>query len=266
MGVVSDYLPVAVAGCCAAAIAYVALSQAYDAAADDDGGGERHSSSSATTPAAAAEPSSSSSTTSAKEVVKPSIDATADAQDATQQHAAAVASPSASGVTTSTTNSSSNNADNPSACNHCKKAPERQEQLLRCSRCHHAWYCSKVRLSRDGCRVLLTCIASLSVARCIIAWCAAKLPSDTMVSPLRLSWTINAAATCRSAKRPHGRSTSVPATPAAAAPTATPPAPQQHPGAAAPPAPAAAATTTQEEEQETSSSNSPQRVCLCWMP
>jgi hypothetical protein len=53
--------------------------------------------------------------------------------------------------------SSSGSDDNPGVCNHCKKAPEREEHLSRCSRCHHAWYCSKVRhacvLSQAGCRV-----------------------------------------------------------------------------------------------------------------
>jgi hypothetical protein len=120
---VSEYLPVAVAGCCAAAVAYIALSQAYEAADADDAGSPSTSGSEAPKAASQAH----------KAVANGQIVPAG-------QHAAEASTSSSS----STTAPSSSSRGNPSSCNHCKKVPEKLEHLLRCSRCHQAWYCSKV--------------------------------------------------------------------------------------------------------------------------
>lgn len=123
---VSEYLPVVAAGCCAAAVAYVALSQAYEAGGD----------------AADAGKPSTSGTGVSKQAKQPSGTAV-NGRAATDVQHAPEASPSGSGGSITANTSTSSSGDR-SICNHCKKAPEKQEHLLRCSRCHHAWYCSKV--------------------------------------------------------------------------------------------------------------------------
>ena len=117
---VSDYLPIAVAGCAAAGVAYIALSQAY--AADDASG-------------------SSSSKPAASRQADMSKKAAINGDDTLRDQDASI-----SGSSNSSSSSSSR------ACDHCKKAPGQQEHLLKCSRCHNAWYCSKVRpdAARDG--------------------------------------------------------------------------------------------------------------------
>jgi len=125
----SDYLPVAVAGCCAAAVAYVALSQAFEA--DSEG--------------AADSPSTSQSAEPTKAEVNNS--AVLNGKGAKLDQHAAVA-----GTSSSTSSSSSSSG---SRCDHCMKVPEGQQHLLKCSRCHHAWYCSKVRLLNIISRVRL---------------------------------------------------------------------------------------------------------------
>lgn len=120
---VSEYLPVAVAGCCAAAVAYIALSQAYEAEVADD------TDSPSTTRSEASKAASVAPKAVANGAIAPA-----------GQHAAEASTSSSS----SSTAPSSSSGGNPSNCNHCKKVPARQDHLLRCSRCHHAWYCSKV--------------------------------------------------------------------------------------------------------------------------
>lgn len=123
---VSDYVPVAVAGCCAAAVAYIALSQAY-AAAGDEGEPEKPSSSTSEEP---------------RQSQPIKLAAVNGHSTPHEQHAAEAGTSSSSD---SAPTSSSSSAVSHETCNHCNKAPDRKEHLLRCARCHHAWYCSKVR-------------------------------------------------------------------------------------------------------------------------
>lgn len=125
---VSEYLPAVAAGCCAVAVAYVALSQASAAAGDD-------------APHEGGSSPSTSSRTASKSVQRDRQVPTQASKSDPAPHAAAEASSSSAGASSS----SGSSDDNPGVCNHCKKAPEREEHLSRCSRCHHAWYCSKVR-------------------------------------------------------------------------------------------------------------------------
>jgi hypothetical protein len=124
---VSEYVPVAVAGCCAAAVAYIALSQAYAAAGDEED---------------VSKPSSS--TTEASRQSQTIKTAAVNGHStALEQHAGEAGASSSSDPAPT---SSSSSAGSPETCNHCHKAPDLKEHLLRCARCYHAWYCSKVRL------------------------------------------------------------------------------------------------------------------------